>query len=462
MAEVTTTEASGKVTVTSFEYDATGIRIASTHKIDANGDGTFESHVHTENLVDHHNFTGYQQSIKETHTDLLTGKIIKTIEYTYGHDEIAQTTTEYDPSSGLPSTVSTLTFGHDGHGSVRVLYDSAASILQLFAYSSYGEMLGIHDGQASFLSTEEAVALTILLYSGEPYYQQIAMQYLRIRWYNAETGRFNRDDPFAGNMQDPQSLHKYLYVHGDPVNGIDPTGLSLTGNALAGIGISGLIGTFAGASLFGANGRSAGYGAVTGFVGGASIATAYYTGRFGPVFGEAAFSGLLAMSLSALIDYANGDNLDAHLGEYFTNGFEAFSWSAFFAQWFTGSDLAGDDPLALSHAIGNIWVEDMQILTQLSGVFIGAFADVITFGLKEVTVGLTPAEEQAFRSSLKDSTSNVLDIAFGALPSLIIAGTAGSVFGLRGMPSRLKGDLLQGVLDAAGFGAGGCGRCDCR
>jgi hypothetical protein len=26
-------------------------------------------------------------------------------------------------------------------------------------------------------------------------------------------------------MEDPQSLHKYLYVHGDPVNGIDATGL---------------------------------------------------------------------------------------------------------------------------------------------------------------------------------------------------------------------------------------------
>jgi hypothetical protein len=34
-------------------------------------------------------------------------------------------------------------------------------------------------------------------------------------------------DLLSGNMQDPQSLHKYLYVHGDPVNGIDPTGLMI-------------------------------------------------------------------------------------------------------------------------------------------------------------------------------------------------------------------------------------------
>jgi RHS repeat-associated protein len=136
-------------------------------------------------------------------------------------------------------------FGHDGHGSVRVLYDSAASILQLYAYSSYGEMLGIHDGQAAFMGIEEGLALTILLYSGEPYYQSIAMQYLRARFYDPATGRFNRLDPFAGNMQDPQSLHKYLYVHGDPVQGIDPTGTNLTGGQLAAIGVAAVLGGMA-------------------------------------------------------------------------------------------------------------------------------------------------------------------------------------------------------------------------
>jgi len=48
--------------------------------------------------------------------------------------------------------------------------------------------------------------------------------YLRARWYNPANGRFNRMDPFAGNNQDPQSLHKYLYAHCNPVNAIDPTG----------------------------------------------------------------------------------------------------------------------------------------------------------------------------------------------------------------------------------------------
>ena len=34
-------------------------------------------------------------------------------------------------------------------------------------------------------------------------------------------------DPYAGSPQDPQSLHKYLYCHANPVNGIDPSGKDL-------------------------------------------------------------------------------------------------------------------------------------------------------------------------------------------------------------------------------------------
>ena len=190
MAEVTATDsATGEVTVTSFEYDSSGIRMASTYKVDTDGDGTFESEVHTENLVDHHNFTGYQQSIKETHTDLLTNKVAKVVEYTFGHDEIAQTITDFNPD-GTVATEVTHIFGHDGHGSVRVLYDMSAAILHVF----------------------------------KPCDQQIAMQYLRARVYDPAIGRFNRLDPFFGNRNDPQSFHKYLYVQGDPINGIDPTG----------------------------------------------------------------------------------------------------------------------------------------------------------------------------------------------------------------------------------------------
>ena len=66
---------------------------------------------------------------------------------------------------------------------------------------------------------------TSLLYTGEQYDSALSQYYLRARYYNPSNGLFNRIDPYAGNTHDPQSLHKYLYCHANPINGIDPSGM---------------------------------------------------------------------------------------------------------------------------------------------------------------------------------------------------------------------------------------------
>jgi len=71
--------------------------------------------------------------------------------------------------------------------------------------------------------TTAATALTSILYSGQ-WTMKSGQQYLRARFYDPASGTFNRLDPFAGNLTDPQSLHKYLYAHGNPVAFSDPSG----------------------------------------------------------------------------------------------------------------------------------------------------------------------------------------------------------------------------------------------
>ncbi len=67
-------------------------------------------------------------------------------------------------------------------------------------------------------------ANTDMLYSGEQFDNGLQIQYLRARYYNQNTRGFNSLDPFNGNIGDPQSLHKYVYTHNAPVNGVDPSG----------------------------------------------------------------------------------------------------------------------------------------------------------------------------------------------------------------------------------------------
>ena len=174
-------------------------------------------------LVDANNPTGFAQvlELEETVLDLIAGgpAVIRDLSYTLGLDVIGQ----WDTTSGP------LFLLYDGHGSTRALLDAAGQIMtnpaesnqkQVFAYDAYGNLLYPFDPNVS----TPKVPLTTLLYSGEQT-DPTGQQYLRGRYYNPATGRFNRLDPSAGNNVDPQSLHKYLYTHGDPVNGIDPSGL---------------------------------------------------------------------------------------------------------------------------------------------------------------------------------------------------------------------------------------------
>ena len=117
-----------------YEYDDSGIRVAQTKTVDGDGDGDFDdaedTSERTDCLVDHHNHTGYAQTIEETVLDPDTETVISKRVYTLGHDEIAQTDYTYD-GQGNVTDETTHTFLHDGHGSVRALLDAAAAIAQV-------------------------------------------------------------------------------------------------------------------------------------------------------------------------------------------------------------------------------------------------------------------------------------------------------------------------------------------
>ncbi len=195
--------------VTDYEYNTKGLRVTETISIDG-VETTAKSY-----LFDTMNPTGYVQVLEEYINDVIA------YSYTLGHDVISVAKAVGIPANGSGDTAATVYhLLTDGHGSTRLLANLTATtvaLAQQYLYNAYGEML-----EASHLATA-TTALTSLLYSGE-WTNPNGTQYLRARFYDPATGSFNRLDPFAGNQNDPQSLHKYLYTHGNPIMGIDPSG----------------------------------------------------------------------------------------------------------------------------------------------------------------------------------------------------------------------------------------------
>ena len=102
--------------------------------------------------------------------------------------------------------------------------------------------------------------------------------YLRARWYDAQNGRFNRLDPFFGNLSDPQSLHKYAYVHGDPISNIDPSGEVSVAKVVAIAVGAGLLGAGI-AAIMGSGSNSPGTAAAYGGAAGVAFALLALAGR---------------------------------------------------------------------------------------------------------------------------------------------------------------------------------------
>ena len=196
-ANITRKEGTADVAITSsYAYNTDGIRTRALQTIN----GITQNRYF---LLDN-GHTGYAQVFEETST--LSGNIARS--YIIGDDILSQTV------AGVTTHLL-----YDGHGSTRQLINSDGGVTANYVYDAYGKMLGGNPG-----ATDGKQSATDLLYAGEQFDPGLQMEYLRARYYDQDNGRFNRLDPFDGNSEDPQSLHKYAYAHCDPINGIDPSG----------------------------------------------------------------------------------------------------------------------------------------------------------------------------------------------------------------------------------------------
>jgi len=98
-------------------------------------------------------------------------------------------------------------------GTTRLFPNPTRGVLNAFVYDAWGTLIGSNGSPQ-----------TAYLYTGEQFDPHLGFYYLRARYLNTGTGRFWTRDSWEGNQSDPLSLHKYLYCHADPVNGVDRSG----------------------------------------------------------------------------------------------------------------------------------------------------------------------------------------------------------------------------------------------
>ena len=179
-----TVQSGNNVSVEEYKYDYAGNRIAKSSEDE---------------------YTKYLLDINGELTYVLAEMNVDNTEkcyYTRGDELISQ---ERDGKKSY--------YVYDGHGSVRALADESGKVTNKYVYDAFGNLI------SSVGSTKND-----FLFCGEQFDPVTGLYYLRARYMNPSVGRFITMDSYEGSIDDPVSLHKYLYADANPVSNSDPSG----------------------------------------------------------------------------------------------------------------------------------------------------------------------------------------------------------------------------------------------
>jgi len=110
-----------------------------------------------------------------------------------------------------------VTYHHFDHLSNRAETDATGTVTRAFGHFPYGE---------TWYETGTPDKWKFTSYARDNLTGETGLDYADFRYYAPGQGSFMSADLLAGNIGDPQSLNRYSYVVNDPINLVDPLGLS--------------------------------------------------------------------------------------------------------------------------------------------------------------------------------------------------------------------------------------------
>jgi RHS repeat-associated protein len=335
----------------------------------------------------------------------------------------------------------------DALGSVRALTDATGAVTDRFTYDAYGSLLR-HTGTTT----------SSVLFAGQWYDPVTGLVNLRARQYDPALGRFISVDPASPNRSDTQSLDRYTYTRGNPVDRIDPSGRQDLGDVAAAIAITGILASIGGYA--GITGGVLFYRRPEDFLVAPDAGLVGFTASVSPsaIIGKTAFGatpigfaleiGLFLVSGVGGVDILVPSTLDrAWFYVYYGVSFG-----------FSGFDLSA---LSFSGYVGLVY--QVKVPGDYAGPFLatggtlGRYAGVVPKGATVFT-GFGREESYGFNVPVTPSSSTFSFSA--ALTNYIYVGEvttqdiidAITLKGLQDYLGRLEYELRQGAIDSANDG----------
>ena len=232
----------------SYEYDVNGNQIKETDKETGDSvENTYdvENRLSMATVTKKKNSTSGDETVSLTQENLYNGegqriqkKEAGEVTNYFYEDGMVSYTTGADTGEKLIQNLSGLednviyaerkVTGTDGTASAyqdflytKDIQGSTSSILNKdtkgelsYEYDDFGET-SIHGSSA--LKNE-------ICYTGGIYDESTGLYYLNARYYDPENGRFLTEDTYRGEVNDPDTLHLYVYCKNNPINYVDPSG----------------------------------------------------------------------------------------------------------------------------------------------------------------------------------------------------------------------------------------------